>query len=165
MKTLIVGLGNRFRRDDAVGLAVAAQLKTLPLEHTTVLAHEGDLTALLELWQGYDLAVLIDATFSKSSPGTIRRFEGEIKPQDYFTFSTHAFDLSQLLELAKTIKRLPPKLLLYGIEGESYEFGEGLSDSVSAAVARAVKMIVDDLKASSLLTNLPRPDGYQQERS
>jgi hydrogenase maturation protease len=149
MKTLIVGLGNHFRRDDAVGLVVAARLKLVELEKATVLAHEGDLTRLLELWQDYDLVILVDATFSHSSPGTIRRFEEGIQAREYFTFSSHAFDLSQLLELARAIKRLPPRLILYGIEGESYDYGEGLSPSVSSAATGVVRMIEDDLKKFS----------------
>ena len=99
---LVIGLGNAARGDDAAGLVAARRLGGVE--------HEGDLLALLDVWEGADSA-------PRSST------------------STHAVGLAEAIELARTLGRLPARLVVYGIEGERFEAGTGLTPAVSAALA------------------------------
>ena len=63
----MIGVGNAGRGDDAAGLLVARRLGGIELE--------GDPSALLDLFDGVDEAVVIDGVRSGAEPGTVHRFD------------------------------------------------------------------------------------------
>ncbi len=147
-KFRIIGVGNDYRRDDAAGLAAARILRELPLPGVTVLEKNGDAAELLELWQDPIPAILIDAMRSGARPGTVRRFDAAQEPIPaalFFSTSTHSFGVVESLELARTFAQLPSRLIVYGIEGKSFDPGVGLSPEVQQALPRLVAQIRQDL--------------------
>ena len=146
---LIIAIGNPYRGDDAAGLAVAPLLrKTLPAGIQLVVA-TGEGTALLDAWQDADAVILVDAVHSGSPPGTLHRLDllAQKIPRLYFRYSTHAFSIPEAVELARVLNRLPPRLILHGIEGEKFAAGEGLSPSVEKALGALVQNILEDVRA------------------
>ena len=146
--TLIIGLGNEYRRDDAVGLVVARRLREAAPEGVRVLEESGEGAALIESWQGADTVILIDAVHSGAKPGTIHRLDAHAQPiaKKFFRFSTHAFGLAEAVELARALGRLPPRLIVYGVEGKSFEAGVGLSPEVEAATQQVVERVLGELR-------------------
>ena len=69
MSTVVIGVGNPYRRDDGIGPAVADLLRERGVE----VAHSlGETTELIELWQGRDLAILVDAIRARPAhPGRV----------------------------------------------------------------------------------------------
>jgi hydrogenase maturation protease len=132
---LVIGLGNPARCDDAAGLIAARRLGGVE--------HEGDPLALLDLWDGADCAVVIDAVSSGAEAGTVHRFDAEDMPLPALrtSTSTHAVGLAEAIELARTLGRLPAQLVVYGIEGERFEAGTVLTPAVAAAVDAVVGAI------------------------
>ena len=53
---LVIGIGNDFRRDDGVGLAVAAELAKRRLPGVRVMTAIGEPASILEAWTGVLLA-------------------------------------------------------------------------------------------------------------
>jgi len=49
------------------------------------------------------------------------------------------------VELARALGRLPPRLIIYGIEGKSFEAGAGLSPEVQAAVEGVVERVLREV--------------------
>jgi hydrogenase maturation protease len=147
-KIVLIGIGNEYRTDDAVGLTVARRLKEEAPEHIAVLEASGEGAALMELWKGADAAILVDAVSSGAPPGTIHRFDAvaEPIPTKFFHYSTHAFSVAEAIELARALNRLPPCLIVYGIEGKSFEAGIGLSPEVEGAAQNVVKRLVRDIR-------------------
>jgi hydrogenase maturation protease len=141
--TVVIGVGNDWRRDDAAGLAVARRLRGRVPARVCVLEREGEPVALLEAWTGADEAVVIDAISSGAPPGTVHRLDAGRSPlpAQLFRGSTHALGLAEAVELARVLGRLPDRMLVYGIEGETFAAGSGLSP----AVARAVERVADEL--------------------
>ena len=128
-RELVIGLGNAARGDDAAGLIAARRLGGLE--------HEGDPLALLDIWDGADGAVVIDAVRSGAEAGTVHRFDAAAAPLPAWprtSTSTHAVGLVEAIELGRTLGRLPARLVVYGIEGERFEAGMDLTPAVSAAV-------------------------------
>ena len=146
--TLIIGLGNEYRRDDAVGLVVARRLRQAAPESVRVLEESGEGAGLIESWQGADTVILIDAVHSGAKPGTPHRIDAHAQPiaKEFFRFSTHAFGLAEAVELARTLGRLPPQLIVYGVEGKSFEAGVGLSPEVEAAADVVVERVMGELQ-------------------
>ena len=133
---MVIGVGNRWRGDDGAGLAVARRVRELSPPGVEVRELEGDASALVEAWSGVAHAVVIDAAESGAAPGTVRRFDacnGRL-PVRSLRSSTHAFGVSDAVELARALGRLPRRLDVYAIEGASFTAGDRLSPNVERAV-------------------------------
>jgi hydrogenase maturation protease len=146
--TLIIGCGNQYRRDDAVGLIVARRLKERAPEHVRVLEETSDGAALIESWKDADTVILIDAVHSGAEPGTFHRLDAHTQPipTESFHCSTHAFSIAEAIELARALGQLPPRLVVYGVEGKTFEAGLELSPEVEKAVQRVVECVLGDLR-------------------
>ena len=136
MVRLVIGIGNAWRSDDAAGLEVARALQNSPLEGVDVLAREGEPTELIDVWAGAEAVWLVDAVSSGATPGTVHRLDASSEPLPavLFRVSSHLVGLAEAVELARALDRLPPRVVVYGIEGARFEAGEGLTPEVEVAV-------------------------------
>lgn len=126
----VIGLGNEWRSDDGAGPELARRLGGRVLT--------GEPVGLIEAFDGLDDVVLVDAVFSGAPPGTVHVFDASFEPLPSTLFgasSTHALGLAEAVELARSLGRLPARVLVYGIEGAGFAFGKGLGPEVEAAVA------------------------------
>jgi hydrogenase maturation protease len=145
--TVVLGAGNRWRRDDGAGRDVAHRLRQRLPESARVVEVSGEATELLAAWEGAEAAVVVDAVSSGSPPGTVHRFDAaaEPLPASLTTPSSHGFGVAQAVELGRRLGRLPPRLVVYGVEGEDFGHGEGLSPTVERAVGEVVEAVVGEV--------------------
>jgi hydrogenase maturation protease len=143
----VIGVGNAARGDDAVGLVVARRLLPMVSEGVTVVEARGDGAGLLEMWQGSDAVILIDASVSGAEPGTIHRLEPLTQPIPcgWFPCSTHAFGVTEAIALGRALQQLPPRMVIYGIEGKQFDLGKALSAEVGQAVPDVVQRVQQDI--------------------
>ena len=146
-RILVIGVGNAYRSDDAVGLVVAQRLEEQTIDHVRVLEESGDGMTLMESWKNTDSVILVDAVCSGAKTGTLHRFDAHTQPipVKFFHYSTHAFGIAEAIELSRTFNQLPPHLIVYGIEGKCFEEGTGLSLEVEKAARIVVKRIQHDI--------------------
>lgn len=145
---MVIGVGNSWRGDDAAGLEVVRRLRRpAPPPEVTVVEQEGEPASLLDAWTGADRVLVVDGVSSGSRPGTLHRFEASDGPlpAQLFRSSTHALGVAEAIELARELDRLPSGLTVYGVEGENFGPGEGLTPEVEAAVERLVSELCDEL--------------------
>ncbi len=142
---LVIGIGNRWRRDDGVGPWVADRLRDHGL---TVLEHSGEGAGLIEAWDGAGPVIVVDATASGAPAGTCYRLDGiaETLPRHFFRYSSHLFGLAEAIATARTLGRLPRSLIIHGIEGADFGFGDTLSPVVAAAALTVVARILEDVR-------------------
>ena len=147
----LIGIGNRFRRDDAAGLEVVRRLRLAHPPGVILIEQEGEPASLIEAWSTADEALVVDGVSSGSAPGTIHRFDvtDAPLPAEVFNPSTHAMGLPEAVELARELDRLPGRLVVYGIEGEDFETGEGLSVPVQKTVEKLVMELYHELTGAS----------------
>lgn len=155
---LVVGLGSPDRGDDAVGGDVARAVAALALPDVEVVEHE-DPTDLIELFSDWSLVVVVDAARSDTPSGAVRSgtpsgavrvletgVGGEPLPQSAWAGTgragTHAFGVAAAVELARALRRLPPRVVLVGVEAAAFDHGAPLSPQVAAAVPEAVDAVV-----------------------
>lgn len=144
----VIGVGSPYRSDDAVGLLavrrVQERLSGHPVEVREIV---GDLTSLLDAWEGADLAIVVDAVVSGGVPGTVHRFDvGETPlPATMFATSTHALNVAQAVELGRALGRFPHRLVLYGVEVCRLETGSGLSPEVEKALPQLVEAVCQEV--------------------
>jgi len=141
---LVIGIGNVFRSDDRAGLEVARRIKRSANDCLKVLEVAGNPLALLDIWKGYDEVLLVDAVSSKSKPGTFQIINAvqQTIPAGMFNTSTHNMSVAEAIEMARNLDQLPEQLLVYGIEGENFQFGETLSPQVNEAIEKVVHHIL-----------------------
>jgi hydrogenase maturation protease len=144
---LCIGIGNPYRSDDAVGLILAQQLHIRNLAGVNVIDSNGEGLALMESWANESAVILLDAIVTGGQPGTIHRINAweQPVPPDALGYSTHHFSIAEAIELARTLHQLPDNLIIYGIEGESYAIGEGLSPVVQASVPEVLRQIEQEI--------------------
>lgn len=142
----MIGVGNELRGDDGVGLAVARRLQIEP----GISLRTGAGLALLDALDGAAAAVLVDGVRSGAAPGTIVTFDVSDRPlpEPAVRAPGHEVGLADALELARALGRLPPRVLVIGVEVERVSLGEGLSEPVAAALDDAVAAVRRELRAA-----------------
>jgi hydrogenase maturation protease len=145
--TLVIGVGNEWRSDDAAGLVVARRLRESSLRPVRVIEHEGEPLDLIDEWSGAAAVIVIDAVSSGAEPGSIHRLDALAAklPAELFRASTHALGVAEAVELGRALERLPRRLLVLGIEGKRFDAGAGLSPEVERAAARLVDELAGQL--------------------
>jgi hydrogenase maturation protease len=144
---IVIGVGNRFRGDDGVGLHVAEDLLSKHLHQADVVEHSGEGTSLMELWEKEDSVILVDAVHSGKPPGTIHRFdlEKEPLPAPILRDNTHTFGVVEAIELSRVLHQLPHHFVIYGIEGKSFDSDSELSPEALRAAQEVEEQIITDL--------------------
>jgi hydrogenase maturation protease len=133
---VVIGVGNALRHDDAAGLEIARRLRTrAKAAEIAVYEQECETLALLDLWQGADAVVLVDAIRCGEAPGTILRIDATSAPIPARlggSSSTHAVGVGEAIEMARALRRLPKRVVLFGVQGRRFDAGRGLSAEVEA---------------------------------
>jgi hydrogenase maturation protease len=145
----VAGFGSRDRRDDGVG-ALVAELVARQCQCVKDVGPLSDPLDLLDQWNGADLVVVIDAVRSGAPGGTLRVVEMDTSApavrgashDEMGVTSTHGIGLSGAIRLARAIDQCPKRLIVVGLEGETFDFGEGLSPAVQASVPAAVSCVL-----------------------
>jgi hydrogenase maturation protease len=115
---------------------------TLP-DGVEVLEREGEPTSLIDAWDGADAVWLVDAVSSGAEAGTVHRLDATAQelPAELFRTSTHHLGLAEAVELARSVGRLPRRLIVYGIEGSSFGAGDVLTPEVERAADEAAEAL------------------------
>ncbi|MFE6891302.1 hydrogenase maturation protease [Streptomyces sp. NPDC057694] len=148
----VIGVGNAFRRDDGAGWAVVALLeeraRRRPLPPGTRLAVcDGDPGRLIGLWEGAELAVVLDAAHAHPGrPGRVHRIELDTprlhRPPEA---GSHGLGLGEAVELARVLGRLPGCLVVYAVEGADNSLGTRMSPEVVASVEHLASAVEDEI--------------------
>jgi hydrogenase maturation protease len=147
---LLIGVGNEFRGDDALGVYVSREVQRRHFENVRVIEESGEGAALMERVKESSRVFIVDAVRSGEPAGTVHRIEpGTMRVPKKQFFSSHSFGVAEALEMAKRLSILPETCVLYGIEGESFEQGEGLSMPVVKSLPELMSLIELDLNKAN----------------
>ena len=146
-RPLVVGLGHPARHDDALGLEVVERLRPRLGPSAEALPCASDGTELLDLWEGRELVVVVDAVRSGGTPGTVHRLEvADLPvPSPFRGSSTHGLSIADVIALGRSLDRLPRRLVVYGVEGERFDPGVGFSDRVLPAIHSVTERILAEI--------------------
>jgi len=144
---VVVGLGNRYRSDDGVGVVAAAAIDNLALPHVRVVTSVVEPLSLLEAWSGTKLAVVIDAAVvTPSMPGRVRRCTLGDVVSAAEGLSSHSVDVGCTHALGQVLGRMPDAMVVLTIEVANTAHGTRLTPQVAAAVPEVVGMAVAEIK-------------------
>lgn len=145
---LVVGLGNAFRCDDGVGLAVAAEVARRHVAGVRVITDVGEPGSILDAWTGVDLTIVVDAAISRDgTPGRIRRWtpgDGGVPS----VVSSHMLGLAQAYPLGEALGRLPRQLVVFTVDIDDIGHGDTLTPAVAGAVPLVVDAVCAELRST-----------------
>lgn len=145
MKTLVLGIGNTLLTDEGVGVHVLERLGAEPLPEDVELLDGGTLSfTLAGPIEEADALVVVDAANLKSSPGTLRVFEGE--DMDAFLMgnrksSVHEVGLTDLRAIALLAGHWPRRRALVAIQPQAVDWGEAPTPAVADAIPAAADAV------------------------
>ncbi len=147
---LIIGIGNLFRGDDAVGLMVADELKkSFGGSDLLILKQNGEAMNLMESWRGYDKVILVDACPYREQVGGFQRVrlseDGHI-PIVSMRSSSHNFGVAEAIAFSRSLGSLPQEVVIYAIEGDNFAQGDDMSREVRAAVPIVAEQIKNEIE-------------------
>ncbi|HPD06488.1 MAG TPA: hydrogenase maturation protease [Candidatus Bipolaricaulis sp.] len=150
MRRAILGVGNQLRRDDGVGVEVAAGMGGTDWEVLVAgLSVENTLGIVRRL--APDLLVVVDAAEMGLPPGSVRRLP--LAAGEQMLGSTHGLPLPFLLS---TVRGWVGEIVLIGIQPADRSLGEGLTPAAGAAASEVVACLRSgDLER---IPPLPSPD-------
>lgn len=141
--TVIIGIGNERRRDDAVGIAIVRELLTRNLPPEVRIEEAGtvgfDLTTALE---GVERAIITAAVGLGATPGTVHVLSpADAEARADYISPLGTMTLIDALELA-TLVGATPRTLIVGIEPAEIVPGQTLSRTVQQAVGHAAEIVL-----------------------
>jgi hydrogenase maturation protease len=138
MTTLVLGIGNPTRCDDAAGVVIAERIAARTLPGVTVRTMQQLTPELVEVFAAYDRIVVVDAAVEGEAVGW-RRVGSEgtgARPA-----ASHHLRPETLAELARRLYGRGPEVFLCTVRGEHFGFGTGLSGALGPRIEAAVTRI------------------------
>jgi hydrogenase maturation protease len=142
----VFGLGNPDRGDDAVGILVVRALGGRAPTGVALL-EDGDPLSILEQWEKFDAAILVDAVRSGSPAGTVQVFDGRQLPSTVRAglVSTHGLSVRDVIGLGEALGTLPAIVRVVGIEAAGFEPGAEPAPEMERAVAEAAGVVLEQI--------------------
>ncbi|MCK4555499.1 MAG: hydrogenase 3 maturation endopeptidase HyCI [Candidatus Aenigmarchaeota archaeon] len=137
MKTVVCGIGNRLRGDDAFGPLVVDALESQNKEILLLDCGSAPENFIGKVMQALpEQIILVDAFEMNQKPGVLREIsDSEVNDTAY---STHNAPLSMFV---KSLENIGSKITILGFQPKTTAFGSEISPETKNAVERAKTMI------------------------
>jgi hydrogenase maturation protease len=155
-RVLIAGVGNIFLGDDGFGVEVARRLAAEDLPDWAHVVDYGirGMHLAYDLANGYESAILVDATARGGEPGTVYVIEPDLAgaASDGAAdaglaatplFNAHGMQPDVVFGMLDMLDAGTRHVLVVGCEPAGTDYGIGLSEPVAAAVDEAVGVVRD----------------------
>ncbi|MHC4294751.1 MAG: hydrogenase maturation protease [Planctomycetota bacterium] len=141
---VVIGLGNITCSDEGIGVRVVQEVARYSLEGVEVINAGLPGPELIELLQGRQRAVIVDAIDADCRPGKVFCFSQEDIEYNEPTrkYSLHEGDVLQYIQIAQALEDAPKEIVFVGIQPMSIAPGEGLSAAVEAAIPKAARLTI-----------------------
>ena len=99
--------------------------------------------------------MIVDTARSGAAPGVIDRIDATERPLPAAlrsSTSSHAVGVGEAIELVRALGRLPSRLVVYAVEGRSFEAGAPLSPDVAAVIDAAADASLGEARGLLTLT-------------
>lgn len=143
-ETLVIGVGNILLTDDGAGVCAMRRLRdSIPPLANTQFLDAGTLNFMLSTdIERADNLIIFDAADLDEQPGSVQCFLNE-ELDDFLcsgSRSAHEIGIADLMDFARLLDRVPSNRALIGLQPETIDWGEWLSEPVEAAIPEAVAM-------------------------
>ena len=148
-KTLLLGIGNPIRTDDAIGVMVAREVSKLRLPDVDVEEIAASGIEVMELMLDYEKVVIVDAIMlPDGKPGEIMKLEEGDFSSTVHGASPHGVNLSTAIALGRQTapSRMPKQIVFYAMQAEDVDtFSESLTTRVRENLPSLIDTVVREL--------------------
>jgi hydrogenase maturation protease len=133
-KTRVLGVGNILLQDEGIGVQALECLRACYHLPRGVQALDGGVLGLdlLPYIEGVDNLLILDAIETGQAPGTLLRLEGDaIHARLALKMSIHQVGLQEVLATLALQGKLPARVVLWGVQPASLDWGVELSPAVA----------------------------------
>lgn len=144
---LVMAVGNILRMDDGFADAVLNRLAAMDLPEDVELFDAGTSAIdLMEVFNGRDKMIVLDAVRGGQEPGTLYRFSPqEVEDGALPMNSLHQVGLLETLKLGELVDCKPKETVVIGCQPEVTDLGIGLSDAVKSQIERASELVLQEI--------------------
>jgi hydrogenase maturation protease len=148
----VIGVGQRYRGDDAVGLLVAEQVRKLAPDGVDVLTASSDALALLAAFEDVAACIAIDSAQRGGAPGAVLRLEADAvaATRAGAATSSHGNALAEAVALGAALGSLPRHLCIIAIVGTAFGIGDEVTAPVRAAIPAAVAAVLAEAESECM---------------
>jgi hydrogenase maturation protease len=161
VRTLVLGLGNDLAGDDAVGVLVARAVREDVAGMADVVESSASGMALLEVFAGYDRAVVVDSILTgRNPPGSVT----ELALAEVGRVVAPSLHHAGLPEMAAAAERLglgfPSDTRVLAVEVvDPYTMGAAPSEPVAGAVREVARRVRDQVERWAAEDTARSPEG------
>jgi hydrogenase maturation protease len=144
MVKFVVGIGNILLKDEGIGCHVVHALEGIPLSDVEII-DGGTCLDVLQLLEGADKLVIVDAVKGGGMPGQIYRFHPEdITLEQAPLLSVHDMGLVDTLKLVQLWHNVGEAVII-GVEPGEIDWGLELSPELQQKIPRVIDAILSEL--------------------
>jgi len=156
-RVLVVGVGNVLQGDDGFGVEVVKRLarrEDLPPGATVLETGIGGMSLVQELFNVYDVLIVVDAVDRGGAPGTTYLLEADVpnlaelpyEQREDFLADMHLATPSRAFVMARALGVLPPSVYILGCQPQKVDdLILGLSEPVERAVEPSVERLIHEI--------------------
>jgi len=148
MQKLILGLGNEYCGNDALGIIIARELKEMLLNWDLKTGAFSGINFLEEI-EGYNQVIVVDSLYKPDLPaGSVIELKiGDFAGLKNFSY-IHSLSLASAIELGRQLElRLPEKIKIFGITvNKKGEIGQEIEQSLKTRLKVIVETLINKIK-------------------
>jgi len=144
-RTLLIGIGNNGRSDDALGWLLADRMSGIDgmdIEYRYQLQIED-----ADLIAGYDTVIFADSTKEMLPEGYSF---SQCLPDQVFTFSTHRLDPASVVWLCQDLFERTPEVYVLAMQGTAWELKQEIHPDALVNLEKAIAHLTTWLQMRSL---------------
>ncbi len=145
-KVKIIGYGNPFRRDDAIGIWIVSRLKYIwkpPEEKVEFWMGQQLVPEIAEWIKDADEVVFIDSSLKTAATEGWEFIRLSPEKSRFSDNMFHSVDISDILSLVKREYGVLPSAWLLAVTGYDFSFGAGLTERAKRAAEKAIGFIME----------------------
>ncbi len=146
---VVAGMGNVLRGDDGVGIQVLHALQESGLDESAILVDAGsNLFSQMDVIEAASKLVLVDAVCGGGEPGSVYRFTpGDVDAEEKVFVSVHDIGLLDELDMLRNLNKLPPEVVIIGVEPAEMGWGTELSETVASRLPDIIEAVKREICA------------------
>jgi len=149
-KIIILGIGNILLKDEGVGVKVIERLKRDYKFPSNIELIDGGTAGfgLIDLLEGAEHLIIVDAVQGNDEPGSIYRFKFEDMPSSISKkFSPHQIGILETLTLKKMLGKIPDTTIIAIQPKDCSNWGTELTPEIENKIPDMINLVIEEVKS------------------
>ncbi len=144
----VVGVGNPWRGDDAIGWAVIDTLEGKIDAGAVLYKVQGSLFEIIDLLQMHEHLYLIDAWKADLPIGSWQRHDAKkcVFAKEGQPASSHGLGVAEAIAIAKNLDQMPASVVIYAVCAKEYGIGQKMDPQLKESIEHVAQAICKEVE-------------------